>query len=334
MVDWKRLNYALFSSAMQPPILELGESSSRLGFWNKTHRVLCISQHLITTQNWGVVTEVLKHEMAHQYVDEVLQVHHETAHGPAFVRLCERLAIDPKASGLPKSTEASKRSQKMEKVRRLLALANSPNKHEAQAATRAAKDIMLRYNLNLGANTPRYEFRQLGTPRQRRPVYHKVLASIITDHFFVDGIWVTAVDQEKQRRGRVLEVHGTAENLEVACWVWAFLLSTSDRLWANHKRETNSSSNRPRARFIAGVMLGFKEKLEQEQSLAEERGLIWVGDADLTNYMTKRHPRRRAQKTRLVAACDAFQSGLTQGRKMQIHQPIGQTPTPLLSTKS
>ena len=55
---------------------------------------------LVTEHPWTVVLEVLRHEMAHQYVDEVLGVHDETAHGPTFQAVCEARAIDGRAAGV------------------------------------------------------------------------------------------------------------------------------------------------------------------------------------------------------------------------------------------
>jgi hypothetical protein len=66
-------------------------SRSRLGRWIESTRTLEISRPLVLEQPWGIVVEVLKHEMAHQYVSEVLGERHETAHGPNFRPVVQRL---------------------------------------------------------------------------------------------------------------------------------------------------------------------------------------------------------------------------------------------------
>src|SRR5438045_1596205 len=95
---WHELNASHFRGALAPPVFALVDGRTRLGLWTIADRTLALSRPLVLEQPWGVVIEVLKHEMAHQFVAEVMGVSDETAHGPAFRQLCERLAIDASAS--------------------------------------------------------------------------------------------------------------------------------------------------------------------------------------------------------------------------------------------
>src|SRR4051794_5761256 len=83
------LNDALFRRSLRPPMILLSDAEGHLGRWEHRLRTLEISRKTLLQHGWGGVTEVLKHEMAHQYVDEVLGCHDETAHGPTFQRVCE-----------------------------------------------------------------------------------------------------------------------------------------------------------------------------------------------------------------------------------------------------
>ena len=86
--------------------------------------------------------------MAHQYVHEVLGKVDESAHGPAFRELCARLGIDAGAAGVPAAGAPSADDARvLERIARLLALAESANVHEAQAAMNAAQRLMLKHNL-------------------------------------------------------------------------------------------------------------------------------------------------------------------------------------------
>src|SRR5690606_31547415 len=145
--------------------------------------------------SWGAVVEVLKHEMAHQYVDEVLGNCDETAHGPAFRRVCAERGIDARANGAPNADAAEASNEEraaLEKIARLLTLASSPNEHEAQAAMAAAQRLMLKYNLEVSAKTDArdYCFRHLGKPTGRVYEAPRILALILSEHFFVETIWV------------------------------------------------------------------------------------------------------------------------------------------------
>lgn len=322
LAEWRRVNRLHFREALRAPIIALSDGKTTLGTWSSGVRTLSLSRTLVTTQPWGAVLEVLKHEMAHQYVDEVLGAN-ETAHGPAFQEICRRLAIDPAAGGLPKST-----SKAMRKVQRLLALAESDNVHEAESAARAARRLMLRHNLSQ-AGTSRYGFRQLGRPRSRRALHEKLLAAILIDHFFVSGIWTSAFDVETGRRGRLLEICGTPENLAVACWMHGFLLEAAERLWQAHRKQTGASG-RERQRFLAGVMVGVREQLSDQQRQDEAAGLVWIGEAGLQDYLHTRHPLRRAAQRSTMRSGAAMSSGTAAGRSLQLRRPVASREGPKL----
>jgi len=326
LAAWEQINASHFSGGMRPPVLELSDAAGALGSWQRGRRTLSLSRSLLREESWSAVCEVLKHEMAHQYVDEVLQVRDESAHGPAFRRTCRRRGIDPAASGLPDHGGSSPRI--VRKVQRLLALADSPNPHEAQSAMRAARRLMLRYNIDLAASPRSYVFRQLGAPMKRRPVHHKVLASILVSHFFVQAIWIHAVDLETAQSGRALEVSGTPANVEIAAWVHGYLIETAARLW----RQRPAGRRGSRGRFLAGVMMGFLEKLNEQARASEETGLVWSGDADLASYVATRHPHRRAGRGASVKSDQALQDGRQAGRKISLRRPVKAGAGPRLLT--
>src|SRR5690606_18958374 len=117
------------------------------GRWVAEERTIEISRKLLVDHGWGALVEVLKHEMAHQFVDEVLGLADEAAHGPAFRQVCAERGFDARASGVPNAAQSDAQSRVLERVAKLLALAESPNEHEAQAAMNAAQRLMLKYNL-------------------------------------------------------------------------------------------------------------------------------------------------------------------------------------------
>jgi hypothetical protein len=271
------------------------------------------------------VIEVLKHEMAHQYVFEVLGRVDEPAHGPAFRELCERLGIDARAAGLPDGTRGDSPRDHvkiLERVSQLLALAQSSNVHEAQAATSLAQRLMLKYNLDSAVLGSRqgYEFRHLGQPSGRISESERLLSIILGDHFFVEVIWVPVYRPFEKKRGQVLEICGTRANLEMAAYVHAFLTQSAERLWREHKRELGIAGNRDRRTYLAGVMEGFRERLDSEAKKHRSEGLVWVGDADLETYYRKRHPHIRHTRTAGSERTDAHVAGRSAGRRLVLHR--------------
>src|SRR5262249_52138763 len=64
--SYAQLNASFFKRKLVAPSIELSDAASRLGRWIAESRTIEISRPLVLEQPWGVVIEVLKHEMAHQ----------------------------------------------------------------------------------------------------------------------------------------------------------------------------------------------------------------------------------------------------------------------------
>ena len=322
------INSTHFGRKLKPAPVVLSEARSRLGRWLADVRAIEIGRPFALSHPWGVVLEVLKHEMAHQYVSEVLKKTDETAHGPAFRDVCARLGIDAAAAGLPVTRDkADDEVRILDRIARLLALAESRNVHEAQAAMSAAQRLMLKYNLATVAGSVRaYGFRHLGAPSGKVSESERILGNILDQHFFVDVIWVPIYRPLEQKRGSVLEVCGSHANLEMAAYVHAFLTHTADHLWLAHKREHNIRINRDRRTFLAGVMAGFLEKLNGQRRISQAEGLVWVGDSDLSAYYRKRHPRIAHVRHRGSARNEAHHHGREAGRRIVLHRPVAAGP--------
>ena len=320
------LNVTFFGGRLRRPTLELASTTNRLGRWLRFPRTLELSHVLLVEYGWGTVIEVLKHEMAHQYADEILGAADETAHGPAFRRVCERMGLRPEASGTPEpgSHGGPPRSRILKRVADLLALAASADLHEAKSAAAAAQRLMLKHNIELASRADRqeYGFRHLGRPSGRVPESEHILAGILAEHFFVEAIWVPAYRPEDGKRGSVLEIAGTPANLEMASYAHAFLRGTAQRLWTEHRKASGLRSNRDRRTFVAGVMEGFRERLVAEKREQGERGLVWAGDADLQSYHRKRHPHIRHVRLRGNSRNEARAQGRAAGRRIVLRRAM------------
>ena len=201
--SYAQMNASYFRDALKPAVMRLVESRTRLGAWRHDDRTIEISRALLFEQPWGSVVEVLKHEMAQQYVDEVLHRRDEPAHGPAFREVCARHGIDPRASGVPEAAGAA--SPVLARIAKLLALAESPNPHEAEAAMKAAQRLMLKHNLEppSDASASNYGFLHLGRATGRVSEAERIVAALLGEFFFVDPIWVPVWRAREGKRGSV-----------------------------------------------------------------------------------------------------------------------------------
>jgi predicted SprT family Zn-dependent metalloprotease len=322
---YEELNYTFFRRRLAPPAIALSDAPSRLGRWVLAERTIEIARRLVLTQPWGVVVEVLKHEMAHQFVHEVLGKSDEAAHGPAFREVCERLGIDESAAGMPSAATSDEDGRILGRIAKLLALAESANVNEAQAAMNAAQRLMLKYNLETvgtGKRAQAYGFRHLGKPTGRVNEAERLLGAILGGHFFVEVIWVPVYRPTEGCRGTVLEVCGTPANLEMAAYVHAFLTHSAEHLWRDHKRARGIRGDRDRRTFLSGVMVGFLEKLNAQLTVSTEQGLIWAGDADLETFYRKRHPRISNVRHSGQRRTEAHHHGREAGRSLVLHKPV------------
>ena len=229
-----------YGRRLRRPLFALTDGRSRWGSWSADRREICLSRHLVFNHAWDAVREVLFHEMAHQLADEVCGAGVETAHGPLFHAACAQLGANPCASGsFPLLTErldhsaAATPDRQLERIRKLLALAGSANRHEAEAAMLKAHDLIARHNAGLVARAEPREFMSVfvGRPALRHSRVHYRLAVLLSDFYFVLPIWVPAYVMERSRMGRVLEISGTPRNIRTAAYVHAFMQRVIGEEW-------------------------------------------------------------------------------------------------------
>ena len=321
---------------MRRPLFRLEDMKTRWGTWSRRRREICLSRELVFNHSWDSVREVLLHETAHQLADEVLGGTGETPHGPAFRRACAMLRADPAACGRRPPLDQRVRLENhpagdriLGRVRKLMALAGSPNPHEAEAAMAKAHELMERNHLEvLEREEPRiFASLFLGRPALRQPREAYALALLLQDFYFVQGIWVPAFVLEKGKMGRVLEAIGTLQNVRVAAYVHDFVRRFVERRWAAYNRDRRLGRRR-KTDFTLGVLAGFRQKMEvvgqvDTGSPKDVKTLERVRDAQLDRYMAERYPHvfRRSlpgalQDPRVRAA------GEREGRELVIHKGV------------
>lgn len=327
IAEYQQINYQLFADKLRLPTLQLTDNLGQLGLWETEPPGIRISRPMLLSRAWGVVVEVLKHEMAHQFVSEVLGVVEERAHGPLFQRVCRERGIDSAAAGVSLPDNGSDASL-LAKIRHLLALADSPERHEAEAAAAAAQRLMLKHNLqDVAQARPRdYCFVHLGAATGRVEESQRALAAILRDFYFVETIWVSVFRPLEGRRGSLLEVCGTRANVELAQYVHSFLNHAAVRLWSEHKRSSGIRSDRDRRAFAAGVMAGFHNKLKEQRRVTDQQGLVWQGDVELQNYFRRRFPRVSSVQYGTSRGSGAHSAGREAGGAIVLHRAVSSGP--------
>lgn len=325
--SYDEFNASLFGSQLKAPTFSLIASRSELGRWDPSLRAIEISEPMLLEQGWAAAIEVLKHEMAHQFVHEALGRGDAPAHGALFQQVCQERGIDGRAAGVVTTSTAEHPA--LERIRKLLSLAQSSNEHEAQSATRVAQRLMLRHNIDQ-LSTERgdgYTSRQLGRTTGRTSEAERILGTLLQDHFFVDVIWVYGFRPQDGIHGRAMEVCGRQENVELAHYVYDFVSATAERLWKQHRAEAKLTGNADRRAYVAGVMTGFRDQLNRQKESQVESGLIWLGDPGLSAYFERRHPSVSRRNYYERSSGPAREHGRRAGRAIVLHRGVGSSPS-------
>jgi hypothetical protein len=322
------------ANRMRVPAFSLAEFSSAWGRWYRERREIAISRRLAFEHPWACVRDVLRHEMAHQVADEALGGD-DVPHGVRFRIACRHLHADPAAQGnyplLNDRQDAafvSEDDRILLRVRKLLALAQSANMHEAEAAMAKAHEQMARHNLDLLATRQERAYCSvcLGEPALRHAPHEHALAGLLGQFYFVEPVWIASYVPHTGRMGRVLEVSGTLVNVKMAGYVHDFLQRTIETQWAAFNQERRFT-RRQRADFALGLIKGFRQKLQAIREcpgeLPSRFDVIKVRDRQLTLYIRDRYHRLRTTRGR-ARRLDAHvhRAGEHAGRSTVLHRPI------------
>ncbi len=322
---------------MRKPLFALRDFKNRLGYWSFEKREIGLSRQFVLNHSWNDIREVLLHEMAHQFASEVSNVHQEPPHGRCFQNACRILRANHRSTGtyVPLSrqifqTLACESDKIRLRIQKLMALAQSTNLFEAEAAMIKAHELMARYEIEqIVQNAPREYFSFfIGKPALRHFREDYSLALLMMDYYFVKGIWVGAYVVEKGKMGRVLEISGTAQNLQIASYVFDFIQQFIESAWK--KYNAGGKLNRYRKTdFSSGILSGFRMKLERESSAAGGVSLslspVPIHDTQLKQYVEMRYPRVRTF-LRKGGSCDSavVSDGTEIGKTLVIRKGISQ----------
>ncbi len=285
---------------LRRPQFSLSDADRRLGAWDPSREEIRVSRRFALERGWDEVRELLRHEMAHQLADQVLDGGAETSHGPAFREACRLLGAHPGASGefVPLGARLDGdadpgRARVLERVHKLLALASSRNRHEAELALLRAREFARRHHVDERQGGDEFLSAFAGRPALRHSREEYQLAALVTRTWEVYGIWVPAWVVERERMGTVLELSGTATQVKLAGYVHAFVRRHIATEWERYDHGRRLGARR-RTDFGCGVIEGFRGTLERGAKGPGAGGtLVRTGQDPLfAGYLAARYPRR------------------------------------------
>lgn len=290
------------------PLFAIKDLKTQWGNWSAQKSEISLSRQLVHNYPWDSIRDVLLHEMAHQIAQQVLNAAAETAHGQAFKQACQMLRINPCASADYKPLQDRLRQdgvhehdKRLLRIKKLLALAESKNLFEAEAAMAKAHELIARYNIDLNRHQEDRQFISVfvGSPALRhcREDYH--LANLLLNFYLIRGIWVSAYVITKGKMGRVLEISGTVQNIKIAEYVHGFIRQFIDARWLTYNRQKRLNRQR-KTDFAVGIIEGFRDKLQSNTVAKKEKSDIFAviqkGDPLLGRYFKFKYPHTASVK--------------------------------------
>ena len=305
---------------LQMPMIAVNETiKSSWGLWDASNRRLTLSYRLLREHSWEQTIQVFKHEIAHQIVSELYKVDNEPAHGPFFQKACLLLGIPGDASVAFEKNQTQ--SKLLAKIDKLLALGESSNHNEAESALRKAHELALRHNIDLKAlkDSTQYSFRVIGPRKKRLAAHYTIIMNILQEFYFVKALMTRRRDEKGDPQTQ-FEIYGFPQNLDLAEYVFDFLIHQGHVEWDKFKKAHGRAVSKEKKSFLHGMYAGFGEKLrEQHAQLEEEHELIWTGDPALENFFKDRNPSTRTVSRGGRINPDIHNAGHEKGKQLKIN---------------
>jgi hypothetical protein len=295
-----------------------------LAHFNAPFYQIGLNRKLVYSAKESVLREILQHEFAHYLT--FIEFGEVPSHGSEFHEICRRYGFPKEVSlstmDLNVSNELKvgelEAERVLDKVKKLLQLAQSANVHEAEMATLKANELLLRHNLSFissGDDDPIYLDRLL--LRKRKDTKLMAIYEILR-HFIVRPVL-------SQGKGVCcLEVSGTRTNVELARYVANFLDRELDDLWIKAKKEFRLQGLKARNSFYLGVASGFDTKMKsmKENFSDSDKKALRVIEGELDQRVAKIYRRLSSAASSNSIDGKAHSLGHESGKSLTIRKGV------------
>lgn len=316
--QWERYSY--------PIHVVVFENNSHWGWFDPHTYQIGLNLKLLPLAKDQLIKDILRHELAH-YLTFIDQDIPDQAHGKSFQATCQRYgwsrlvskaSLDLDHDQLAYAFE--KKDRLLTKVKHLMALARSENKHEAELATLKANQLLIKHNLQQNNTNSESLYCKTILSATRRSAKLSTIYDILK-HFLVAPVFIYGKKQV------LLEVSGSKDNIELAEYIAIYLERELERLW---QQQTELKGLRAKNAFFLGIAKGYEAKLKgTPQSRESSKELIAI-KKDLHQKVQLAY--RRLSSTRQGGASDnsAFVKGTQSGKNLHINKAVKQKKQPHL----
>ncbi len=286
----------LYKNYFYPINLVIFEGTQKLGYFDFRTYTVALNKRLMYEAKTEVIKDILRHELAHYYTYIIHGL--KEIHGEDFKKVCQQFlwgeSVIKASSNIDIENtkyEDLKFNRVQEKIKKLLALADSDNSHEAELAMIRANELIVEYNLedikNRNQNIEDEEsYVDTVLEGTKKNAKHGAIYEILRT-FQVAPIFNLGKGSFQ------LEVVGSKHNIELAKYVASFLDHTLEELYLKEKKNNPRilSGLAAKNSFMKGIGIGYTTKIETGlKNYKSSQDLILL-KSDLQRILNRVYPR-------------------------------------------
>lgn len=307
------------------PISIVAFEGPELGFFDSKFYQIGLNKKLIYSAKDSVIRDILRHEIAH-YLTFLHYPNFSGPHGSEFKEICQRFGFENDISkatidllSANESKEGDLESERvLDKVQKLLKLAESSNAHEAELATFKANELLIKHSLN-HIDTKLDETIYLDRPL----VYPRSNSKLVAIYEILTHFLVRPVISHGHKQCS-LEICGPKTNVILARYVAEFLDRQLEHLWLETKKESGLQGQRAKNSFMLGVASGFHEKMKRSEETLEptNKKALTVVKKQLEVNLNIVYKRLGSTRSTHQMDHEARNAGIEKGKKLSINKGV------------
>jgi len=302
-------------------------NKSMLGYFDANFYELGFNECLMRSSR-ELLHNVIRHELAH-YVTFINHGESVQPHAGEFRAFCQKMGW---GEGVYSATMCEEEGQNVffveescvfRKVQKLMALATSSNKNEAEAAMIKSQQLLLRHNIEskyMGGEEEEKVFLKRIMKQKKENAKMRAIAKIL-ETFFVNIVYMRAGDFT------YLEILGSAVNVEIAEYVAGVLNLELDNLWNQAQRSANLKGAIAKNSFFLGLAKGYCNKIQalKREYNSDVTNALMVIEKQLVDAKAMAYKHLSSSKSRGGYCGESSALGEKMGRQLNIKTAISKS---------
>lgn len=307
---------------------------SMLGYFDSEFRELGFNECLMYASK-EQLHNVIRHELAH-YLTYIHYGDFVQAHGPEFRAICERAGWGEEVYKATAPLErvqniATEENPLFRKIQKLMALASSTNKNEAEQAMIKSQELLVKYNIE-SSYIDAKENNSSDNENDEKVFLKRILGQTKENAKMraichILGTFLVNVVYNRSDKLIYIEISGSAVNIEVANHVAHVLDNQLDQLWFQAQEQANLKGVVAKNSFFLGLAKGYCDKVNQLKKDYQPfmTNALMVIEKQLIDMQEMIYPRLSRKKSQARHCSRSSSIGEQMGRQLHINPTINKS---------